>query len=82
MTFVFLSASVNKALWVRIGFRRFRARFPVIHDEQEGAQADADGAEVGPFVDFQQCMDFMALSQDFLYLVGDEMASGGRSRGG
>ena len=62
----------EQGLVVRIGFRRFRARFPVIHDEQEGAQADADGAEVGPFVDFQQCMDFMALSQDFLYLVGDD----------
>ena len=33
----------------------------VIHDEEQRAQADADGTQVGAFVDLEQCMDLVAV---------------------
>ena len=35
----------------------------VIHDEEQRAQADADGTQVGAFVDLEQCMDLVAVGR-------------------
>ena len=48
-------------LFVRIRFDDMVFFGTVIHDEEQRAQADADGTQVGAFVDLEQCMDLVAV---------------------
>ena len=59
-------------LRVGIRFRFYRHGLAVIHDEEERTETDADGTEVRAFIDFQQCVDLMAVGQDILHLVGND----------
>ena len=59
-------------LFVGIRFEGVIFFRPMIHDEEERAQADADSTEVRAFVDLEQGVDLVAVGQDILYLIGDD----------